>query len=240
MASIADKLTHLWVSPSAQRIRAAVETGKQRLEGWMHALGEMPLWCERCRKEFTLARAFSGEMTLLQDIPRYRGTLHHFCHDCAAILRAEYVAANPYMCSQCKQRHNRADSHLCAKCLTSYLAVIYTREVKRVEDQNQRARENGVDATLTLLEWLETVKDFDGQCYCCGKPFQALDHYIPLSKGGGTTAQNCLPICNRCNSIKGAYLPDELLAPSPRSPDVHQRVLDYHQKRWAIVMNETP
>src|SRR5260370_4804846 len=77
-----------------------------------------------------------------------------------------------------------------------YLRVV--RELDRVEQQCSQARTLHAEATLTLLEWLETLNYFHWQCaYCQAKPFQILSHYLPLP-GAGTTADNCVPACRRC------------------------------------------
>lgn len=41
--------------------------------------------------------------------------------------------------------------------------------------------------------------------YCqCGTRWEALDHILPVSRGGLTAFENLVPICNSCNSKKGA------------------------------------
>lgn len=79
----------------------------------------------------------------------------------------------------------------------NYLIII--REIDRVEGQLSHARTLGADATLTLVEWLVTLEDFDWQCaYCQSKPFQMMSHVIPLPVGG-TVPENCVPACYGCN-----------------------------------------
>src|ERR1700730_14113377 len=78
----------------------------------------------------------------------------------------------------------------------NYLRVI--RELDRVEMQCFQARTLHTEATLTLLEWLETLNHFRWRCaYCQSKPFQVLSHYRP-SPQAGTTADNCVPACRHC------------------------------------------
>jgi 5-methylcytosine-specific restriction endonuclease McrA len=45
-------------------------------------------------------------------------------------------------------------------------------------------------------------------CFYCGGLFQAVDHYIPVSRGGAHTLANVRPACNRCNSRKGVKMPE--------------------------------
>jgi len=78
----------------------------------------------------------------------------------------------------------------------NYLLVV--RELDRVEKQCFQARTFHVEATLTLVEWLETLNYFNWLCaYCQAKPFQIMSHYLPLPQAG-TTADNCVPACRRC------------------------------------------
>lgn len=79
----------------------------------------------------------------------------------------------------------------------NYQCII--REIDRVEGQCKHARTLGAGATLTLMDWLITLEDFDWQCaYCQAQPFQIMSHVIPLPLGG-TTPDNCVPACHKCN-----------------------------------------
>ena len=73
----------------------------------------------------------------------------------------------------------------------------------------RRAAQSGLPATLTDAAWAQTVHDFRGLCaYCSREEYVLIEHFVPCSSGGGTTAGNCLPACAACNSIKRARLPD--------------------------------
>jgi len=39
-------------------------------------------------------------------------------------------------------------------------------------------------------------------CYYCGQEATTIDHIIPISKGGISSEDNCVPACHRCNSGK--------------------------------------
>jgi hypothetical protein len=79
----------------------------------------------------------------------------------------------------------------------TYLIII--REIDRVEGQLSHARILGTDATLTLVEWLVTLEDFDWCCaYCQSKPFQVMSHVTPFPHGG-TVLENCVPACYGCS-----------------------------------------
>src|SRR5437588_2742470 len=81
------------------------------------------------------------------------------------------------------------------------------REAHRVYQQLRRAQESGLPATLTLDEWLQTINQFGGLCaYCLEAPFDSMDHLLPVTHGGGTVVENCVPVCNRCNSRKSGRI----------------------------------
>jgi hypothetical protein len=80
--------------------------------------------------------------------------------------------------------------------------VVISRELERLEAQLLRARKQQAVATLTLVEWLETLDHFLWTCaYCQVRPFQVMSHIMPLPQGG-TTMQNCVPACHRCRGSK--------------------------------------
>lgn len=68
-------------------------------------------------------------------------------------------------------------------------------------------------ATLTLDQWIQTLNYYKGMCaYCSVRPYQVLEHFVPLTLGSGTTADNCVPACLSCNSLKRNLYPDEVKA----------------------------
>jgi 5-methylcytosine-specific restriction endonuclease McrA len=88
-------------------------------------------------------------------------------------------------------------------------------EAKAVKFHNKRAEIIALPATLTLEQWQQTLKDFNNQCaYCSDGDYEVLEHFIPLIFGGGTTAHNCVPACNSCNSIKSDQHPSMMPASS--------------------------
>lgn len=72
--------------------------------------------------------------------------------------------------------------------------------------QSRRARIRGLESTLTPAEWRKIIDDHFSRCHYCGIGGVPLtqDHKIPVSRGGGYTAENIVPACLACNSSKGA------------------------------------
>ncbi len=62
--------------------------------------------------------------------------------------------------------------------------------------------------------WRENIKARDGnKCVYCGDTENlTIDHVRPRSKGGGTTASNCVTACRACNSLKGSMRLEEFIA----------------------------
>jgi hypothetical protein len=42
-----------------------------------------------------------------------------------------------------------------------------------------------------------------GRCLYCGQPSESIDHVHPLSRGGLSVTENCVPACLACNGEKG-------------------------------------
>ena len=85
------------------------------------------------------------------------------------------------------------------------------REYKRIINHNHLCKKVGLIGTLTVNEWMETLEFFQWRCAYCGlKEFEIVEHFIPVSIGGGTTKSNCVPSCRSCNSHKGDTHPDNV------------------------------
>jgi 5-methylcytosine-specific restriction endonuclease McrA len=87
------------------------------------------------------------------------------------------------------------------------MIVMLINPSKQVNRANYRARSRNLAASLTLEEWSQTLIDFDNSCAYCGGPYYGIDHFYPLSGGGGSVAWNCVPCCQTCNELKGSTHP---------------------------------
>ena len=51
--------------------------------------------------------------------------------------------------------------------------------------------------------WKESLHELTNQkCIYCGEPSESLDHLHPISKGGISSTNNCVPCCLSCNGKK--------------------------------------
>ena len=74
----------------------------------------------------------------------------------------------------------------------------------------RNARKNGAAGQATAEQRAARQDYYGGRCYICGAPAEAMDHVIPLARGGSNWPANLRPICRSCNSMKGAKWPYDI------------------------------
>ena len=106
-----------------------------------------------------------------------------------------------FLCEEC----TREGKERSAQILDDKKNGIY--HLKRIVAKNiHRARMVGNKATLTIEEWRNILELHNWTCfYCKVKPYVVLEHKTPICKGGGTTADNCVPACVECNVSKSNH-----------------------------------
>lgn len=103
------------------------------------------------------------------------------------------------------------------------------REATKVQYHVNIAKKWGLLATLTLPEWLETLNHFSWRCaYCLKGEYEVLEHIQPVSMGGGTYLENCVPACVSCNNTKRDSHPEFL---PPELDEALEKIRRYFQKR---------
>ena len=154
--------------------------------------------CAQCHRYVRMADATTlPELVWLGD--------RVFCHTCAQ----QVLAKHTFTCEACGHdfhaRHPPSPFIVCPDCESPGLTLAMTS----LAAQLQRARRLDLPATLTLREWLDTLEYFDWCCaYCRRMEFACMDHFVPVTQGGGTTKDNCVPACVSCNSTKGGRHPN--------------------------------
>lgn len=151
------------------------------------------------------------------------------CPRCRAIYIPRYV--NDYYIDIC--RHcEKPSAPIMAEA--ERLHKIEQKERNKVFTQLYFAKQRGLDATLTTVLWVYTLQDFNSKCaYCLTAPYEQMDHFLPLSKGGGTSPFNCVPACKRCNQAKGRKHPKECTTIAISFDDI-VRVHRYLYGKWQI------
>ncbi len=71
-----------------------------------------------------------------------------------------------------------------------------------------KAIKNGWEK-ITLKQWRQILDRCEGKCIYCGKEATSVDHFQPISKGGGHVIGNIVPACMHCNVSKWNHKPAE-------------------------------
>ena len=82
----------------------------------------------------------------------------------------------------------------------------FERETIKVERNVGRAKKLGLEATLTIWEWLQIKRNWNFNCAFCQGKAETMEHIVPLSRGGGTHRLNVVPACEKCNTLHGKVL----------------------------------
>lgn len=92
-----------------------------------------------------------------------------------------------------------------AKCI-EYTMRWQAKNIDRVRSivRRRRARKLAAPGHHTLEQSTARWAYYGGRCYICHNLAQAMDHVIPLARGGSDWASNLRPACKSCNSRKGA------------------------------------
>lgn len=121
-----------------------------------------------------------------------------YCVDCFPKVKQRYS----FTCHKCEGNFiSRQQRTLCDQCR------IYDRKAQKglIQRHKRKSKQKGLPADLDLYDWLYTIRHFDGKCaYCQKEPYQELDHFNPH---GGTTRNNCVPACYKCNHNKSNFDP---------------------------------
>jgi hypothetical protein len=57
---------------------------------------------------------------------------------------------------------------------------------------------------LRARRWRQSLhRATEGECLYCGQASESIDHVHPLSRGGLSVTENCVPACLACNGHKG-------------------------------------
>lgn len=134
--------------------------------------------------------------------------VHHakgICSKCYRRLHKKDWSKPIVVCQRCGKESEHMAKGLCTSCY-------YYENNGRKYNHIRNSRENGVPATLTSEEWDDILRDADYSCIYCGETENITqDHWLPLSRGGGYTAENIVPACKSCNSRKHTMTGEEYI-----------------------------
>jgi 5-methylcytosine-specific restriction endonuclease McrA len=113
------------------------------------------------------------------------------------------------------------------KAITRYRQSEKGKAIGRESAKRRRAVNLTVHSTIfTEQERLKRMSDFNCCCAYCGDKAKALDHFIPVTKGGSHAIGNLIPSCTRCNVSKFNHDPEKWYKTQPH----------YSLKRWRKIL----
>lgn len=159
-----------------------------------------------CWKCFYKMQESLGNRLFREDQEKHRSFFQRWmsgCSECGRLIpqksghRLESISRGPYclhcmrkaveyqfiFCQHCGKKTASSLEDYCYDCYPMYRAY-----GSQVSYHLGRARAAGTPATLTVPQWMATVNYFHEKCaYCQSRPSQAVEHFLPISLGGGTT-----------------------------------------------------
>jgi len=167
----------------------------------------------------------------------YKAEPTYYCSDCGDPLGKKHKSG---MCKSCELKTKKI-SIACQKCGDVFIGDKRSKycetckkntlpsllDAIRCFNQRVRAKAKGLSVDFRPRDWRSVLRDFGNCCaYCGGVKELQQDHFVPLAKGGGSTRNNIVPACERCNSKKSDSDPREWL---PR--EKYERIANYLQSR---------
>ena len=180
---------------------------------------ELGKLCKPCRNlKLAVWRATS---TALSNSPAYRAEAAAKCNRSAPLrLSVEELAARKEALSIYGRDYYVKNGELIRANVREYKAKDPQRKAesdKRYAQDNpekiamhhtrRRAKKAGALGSHTQAEWTAVLRSHRSRCANCGIGGKMTkDHIIPLSEGGPDYAFNLQPLCQSCNSSKGARI----------------------------------
>jgi hypothetical protein len=182
--------------------------------------------CKACCLEYYYAnadrlRAYHREYqsTNADRVKEYNYEYYHANPERERERAREYRLANPDQVRKMNREYKRANADHLSDKKRAYRQTDAGRKTERISSIRRVARKRDLPDTLTVADWQSALDHFGGCCAACGRPrglwhTLAADHWIPLTKGGPTTPDNIVPLCqgvNGCNNTKHNRAPAEWL-----------------------------
>src|SRR3990167_99490 len=93
------------------------------------------------------------------------------------------------------------------KYVAQWLKTDKGKKSNRAKRRRRREKECSASGQCTDIQLQARINYYGGRCWICEKPYEAIDHVKPISKGGAGYPVNLRPICISCNSKKGDTWP---------------------------------
>lgn len=83
--------------------------------------------------------------------------------------------------------------------------------VRAFYTRNYHLKKLGAAGICSKEQLQARIEFYGGRCWMCGAPYDAIDHVVPISKGGTNWPANLRPACKPCNSRKHNRSPWEFV-----------------------------
>lgn len=145
--------------------------------------------CKACSKDHTYARRAA-------DPEEYNRQ--------AAALRAKNLEKIREQQRQYAKRRRQTPEYKAyfREYVARWLTTEQGKRMNQAKRRRRRAAEAGALGSHTREQLAARVAFYGGLCWVCAAPYEAIDHIIPLTKGGTEWPANLRPICGSCNSRK--------------------------------------
>lgn len=147
-----------------------------------------PINAEYTRRYYAANR---DEILVRNKQPDRRAYKLRWYHEHKEVVRSHYEANRERILARCREyRESNRDK---------------VRLLKKADKARRRSREVNAAGTASPEQIRARVAYYGHQCWMCRAPWEALDHVIPLSRGGSNWPANLRPACAPCNGRKWAH-----------------------------------
>ena len=125
--------------------------------------------------------------------------------DCGSMVetRTDPLISGITQSCGCRQKEHAS---VAAKRLMTTHGLSKTKEYRREKARRRQVALSGVHR-INALAISNQMTELGNHCVYCGGPYEHIDHFYPLSKGGQHSLANLVPSCKKCNQSKSAKIP---------------------------------
>lgn len=125
-------------------------------------------------------------------------------YNSSASVRQSKIEATTAYCLSRRQEDEEYKSRCTANSRHSKRMRYNNDESYRAKVLAKNHDRRSTNGSLTAEEWHNACEAFGLTCAYCGSECKlTMEHVVPVTKGGPTSADNIIPACQSCNSSKG-------------------------------------
>ncbi|MFJ3270334.1 HNH endonuclease [Streptomyces sp. NPDC086776] len=140
--------------------------------------------------------------------PKQRGGLSTICSSCRNEYSRKWMNENPGKTAEYRKRWEGRPGSRDVILANRKRFQARHPDYNRLKASQRRAAEKGsVADPVNQRQVRALLQDLGAKCFYCEGPFEHLDHFIPIAKGGPHAIQNLVPSCADCNLRKSDKMP---------------------------------